>query len=519
MKVPFSFVFMLGFLSAIAFTPASDGFEPSNVSLKFTGANTPIIISSKGDIRSTKVQAFDFSSNGKLEEVVINLSEPKFLRGLEARIGDVVVGSCEVGGTSNLDPNAALQIPIRIDAELAAKALKDSPELSVWASPSEFAAPDIKITIGIQSLTIDGEKRSVEGERIEYRFGVLVREPNWDGVSAYRIPALGRSNTGTLIAVYDARNANPTDLPGDIDVACSRSFDNGKTWEPMQLAIDFKGEDEAKEGVGDPAILVDARTGRIWIAALWAHNGKSLWDSEPGLKLGTSGQLVLAYSDDDGATWSEPRNITADTAPDKDWRVLFQGPGTGIVTRDGKLVFPAQFLDKDKGFFSTIIWSDDRGETWTVGTGAKYSTCESQVVELNDGSIMINMRNFGTKNFARSVAVTNDLGKTWTQHEEMSNDLPCPICQASLIRIKSTLDGDDSNLLAFMNPNSEKARVDMTLKLSEDEGQTWPRSLTLYRPHCYGYSSIVKIDADTIGALYETQGGLIYQTVKTQDVK
>ena len=465
----------------------------------------------------TKVQAFDFSSNGTLEEVVVFVSDPKLISNLEARIGAFVVGTYESDG-NDASSTDSTRFSVPINSDLVVKAQRESQEFSLWASPSELAAPDLKVNIGVQSLTVDGQKTKIEKAPIEYRFGVLIRDSNWDGVDTYRIPALARTNAGTLIAAYDARYDDARDLPANIDVAYSRSFDGGKSWEPMRLALDFKGEDEAKEGVGDPSILVDPKTGRIWIAALWAHNGKSLAQSEPGLKLETSGQLVLTYSDDDGATWSEPRNITAEVASGKNWRVLFQGPGSGIVTRKGTLIFPAQFLDENRGFFSTIVWSDDQGETWRVGTGAKRSTCESQVVELNDGSIMINMRNYNVKNYVRSVAITRDYGQTWTQDEETSETLPCPICQASLIRVKSTIDGDDSNLLAFMNPSSSKGRINMTLKLSEDEGKTWPRELTLYRPGCYGYSSIVKINAETIGVLYETAGGLIYQTVKTEDV-
>ena len=94
-----------------------------------------------------------------------------------------------------------------------------------------------------------------------------------------------------------------------------------------------------------------------------------------------------------------------------------------------------------------------------------------------------------------------------------------PVCQASLIKVKSTQDGDDANLLAFMNPNSQNRRNFMTVKLSEDEGQTWPRSIMLYAPDGCGYSALAKIDGDTVGALYETSGGLMYQTVKLSDAK
>lgn len=491
------------------------------LAVKLQKAETPILIASKNESPKTKVQALDISNvSGDLKQVVVNISDPKYLLGVEARIGDIVVGSYEFNGIFNVDlntPTKPTQVPIQIDSISSKEALNKSKELSIWTSPSEYAAPDKIIKIGVQSLTAN-RKIIVNGLPLEYRFGSILRDKGWDNVAAYRIPGLVYTPKGTLIAVYDARNNNPYDLPGDIDVACSRSFDKGKTWEPMQIIVDLSGENEKLEGVGDPAILVDDKTGRIWVAALWAHNGKSLAQSAPGLELGTSGQIILVYSDDDGKTWSKPRNITKEVAPDKDWRMFFQGPGSGICTRDGKLIFPAQVFDKAKNFYSTILWSDDSGVSWHIGTSAKDSTCESQVVELNDGSLLLNMRNYNTREFSRSVSVTKDLGKTWETHES-SGKLLCPICQASLIRVASTKDGDKASLLAFMNPYSSQGRVNMTLQLSEDEGKTWGRSLTLYQPQCFGYSSLAKIDADTIGVLYETQGGLIYQTIKTQDVQ
>lgn len=497
--------------------------EASDVSVKFDQAQTPILILSNGGATATKLQEIDLPSTSEAPtEIVVTLSDPKFVLGLQARIGDAVVGSYDFNGIFNVDlntPTMPTQVPVQIDEQAAKIALEKSKTLSIWTSPSEFAAPDLKIKIGVQSVSFANKKCSLDNNPIEYRFGVVVRNPGWDGVAAYRIPALARTNKGALIAVYDARNRGAQDLPADIDVACSRSFDNGKTWEPMKKIVDLKGDDETKEGVGDPCVLVDPSNGRIWVAALWAHNGKSLAQSAPGLNLGESGQLILVYSDDEGGTWSSPRNITKEIATYKDWRVVFQGPGSGICTRNGTLVFPAQIFNKDRGFHSTVIWSSDQGKTWTIGTEVPCSTCESQVVELNDGELMLNMRNYNTKLVARSVMTTNDFGQTWKEHVTSGKSLPCPVCQGSFIRVQSKLDGDDSNILAFMNPNSEKGRVDMTLKLSEDEGQTWPRSLTLYRPGGYGYSSITKIDSETIGVLYETAGGLIYQTVKIQDVQ
>src|SRR5690606_31968120 len=136
----------------------------------------------------------------------------------------------------------------------------------------------------------------------------------------YRIPGMVRTKAGTLIAVYDIRYRHSGDLPADVDVGAQRSTDGGQTWEKMRVAMDM-GSDPAHgyDGVGDPAILVDEVTGRIWIAALWSHGNRAWNGSGPGLKPDETGQFMLSYSDDDGKSWSKPRNITEETK-DPAWR-------------------------------------------------------------------------------------------------------------------------------------------------------------------------------------------------------
>lgn len=310
------------------------------------------------------------------------------------------------------------------------------------------------------------------------RIGYAVRKRMDDQSHSYRIPGLVRTPKGTLIAVYDIRWKNSGDLQGDIDVGVSRSLDNGQTWLPMQKAIDmgeWGGLSNTENGIGDPAILVDEQTGRIWVAALWLHGKKgkaAWWASQPGMTPQETGQFILAYSDDEGATWSEPINITQQVK-NPEWYLCFNGPGMGITKKDGTLVFPAQFKDKDQVPHSTIIYSKDRGKTWHMGTGAKSKTTEAQVVELTDGSLMLNMRD--DRGGSRSVAITRDLGQTWEEHVSSRSALPEPVCQASIIRV--TLK-DGRQALAFFNPATTRGRHHMTLKLSFDEGKTMARKNT-----------------------------------------
>jgi sialidase-1 len=142
------------------------------------------------------------------------------------------------------------------------------------------------------------------------RIGVGIRRGGDDQVNTCRIPGIATTDKGTLIAVYDIRYAHPRDLPANIDVGMSRSTNGGKTWEPMKNIMDM-GVPHENNGVGDPAILFDPVTKKIWIAALWSKGNRSIAGSKPGLTPDETGQLVLVSSAGDGKTWSEPISVTS----------------------------------------------------------------------------------------------------------------------------------------------------------------------------------------------------------------
>ncbi|MCL4162882.1 UNVERIFIED_CONTAM: hypothetical protein GTU68_002512, partial [Idotea baltica] len=268
---------------------------------------------------------------------------------------------------------------------------------------------------------------------------------------------------------------------------------------------------------GDPSVLVDGKTGTIWVAAVWAHGHpgeRNWWASKPGLSPHETSQFMLVKSQDDGLTWSQPINITSQIKDPK-WHLLLQGPGKGITMSDGTLVFPAQFKDETEIPHATIIYSSDRGETWKIGTGAKSNTTESQVVELEDGSLMLNMRD--NRGGSRSVYTTRDMGKTWKEHATSRKALPEPVCMASLI--KHAYRGKE--YLLFSNPNSTEKRENMTIKLSKDMGNTWPEpyQILLDSGAGRGYSCMTSIDEETIGILYEgSQADLVFQKIKMAEL-
>lgn len=380
-----------------------------------------------------------------------------------------------------------------------------------WISPvmKETASIDGRIDASVFQVRVgdhvlDPAQPSPEGSQ---RIGYAVRLPGDDDSKSYRIPGLAQTNAGTLIAVYDIRYRHSGDLPADIDVGVSRSSDGGQSWEPMRVAMDMGNDPKHHyDGVGDPAILVDPKSGRIWIAALWSHGDRAWNGSGPGMTPEETGQFLLAHSDDDGKTWSKAIHIT-EQVKDPAWRLFFNGPGAGIAMENGTLCFPAQYRAADGKPWSTIVVSKDQGKTWQVGAGVKSDTTEAQIVELPDGAIMINCRD--NRGGSRTVAVTRDSGQTWEPHPSDRRALREPVCMASLLLWKHPRHGD---LLFFSNPDSTRQRHDMTVKLSRDLGLTWKESdARLYDSRsCFGYSCLAVASAHHIGVLYEGKGSMLY---------
>lgn len=432
----------------------------------------------------------------------------KRVRSLEVRAGGESP-SGEFGPTLSVaDPNSGECTLVPTGAVLA-------PGKNVFwigINLNDGPATDDPIELRVRAVRAGGKEFQPDPVTARVLVGALVRKPGDDGSKSFRIPGLARTQKGSLLAVYDVRYNHAGDLPANIDVGVSRSTDGGWTWEPMRIAIDMGNEPRfSHDGVGDPAILVDEKTGRIWVAALWSHGNRAWNGSGPGLTPEETGQLVLVHSDDDGVTWSKPRNITREVK-DPAWRLLLNGPGAGITMRDGTLVFAAQFRAADGGEtkgkpFSTILWSKDRGETWKIGTGAKIDTTEAQVVELSDGSLMLNCRD--NRGGSRTVMITRDLGKTWIPHPTDRKGLIEPVCMASLLAWNHPVYG---RLLLFSNPASTRGRENMTLKISRDEGMTWPE--TYHFPYdvrsCFGYSCLAPVDDHHAGVFYEGRGEMYF---------
>lgn len=314
----------------------------------------------------------------------------------------------------------------------------------------------------------------------------------------FRIPGLITTKNGTLLGCFDARYQHGGDLCADIDVAVVRSTDGGRTWTRPEVALD--GGPGAANGCGDPAIVQD-KTGRVWLQALTCHfsGGASLRVSKTGQDPKTTGQWEMTYSDDDGKTWAKEHVNPTKSIKKDEWNCILAGPGCGITMKDGTIVFPAQIWQNGANphCASTICYSKDNGKTWVYGTGLPQHSSECQVVELKDGSLMLNCRN-EKRSGKRVVYITKNLGKTWTPHETNNKALIEPTCQASLITC-----GKNKQKLLFSNPKSNSGRKNMTIRYSADGGKTWNEGYEYDSRGCAGYSCLTMVDDKTVGVIYE----------------
>lgn len=305
-----------------------------------------------------------------------------------------------------------------------------------------------------------------------------------DSVLCYRIPALVTAPNGDLIAAIDERVPNCGDLKWskNINIIIRRSSNHGKTWSEIETVVDFPYGKSAS----DPSMIVDEYTGEIFMF----YNYMNL-DTEKDIFY-----LHVVKSSDNGKTWSDPVDITSQiTKPEWHKDFKFITSGRGIQTRSGNLIHCMVNLESGMHLFG----SDDHGKSWKLYDIPIQPADESKVVELNDGSWMVNARSQNKEGF-RFVHISKDQGKSWTSKPEPS--LIDPQCNASIIRYTSTIDGYDKNRLLFSNANMEKKRKNMTVRISYDEGMTWSKGKTIYEGSS-AYSSLTILENGDIGLFFE----------------
>jgi sialidase-1 len=334
--------------------------------------------------------------------------------------------------------------------------------------------------------------------------------PNADGFKSIRIPAVVASKSGMLLAFAEGRAANADQASNKI--VQKRSSDGGKTWGRLAILAD-----DGLNSLNNPCVVVERGTGRLLL--MYQSYPAGLTERSRDLHGGYVGnQVVRAWlitSDDDGATWSRPREITTQVKRPSATTVT-SGPGIGIQLRHGKhagrILFP--FNDGPFGLWNIYAaYSDDGGKTWAMGEdapgnliddgkGGKISTVnEAQFVELGDGSIRFNVRRWGGKPL-RKTCVSADGGATWSKIQDVPEQAD-PSCMGSIFQYTDPADGSRSRIL-YSGPQSTR-RENGAVFLSYDAGKTWPVKRVLSSGG-FAYSCLTALPDGVIGCLYEAQG-------------
>lgn len=331
-----------------------------------------------------------------------------------------------------------------------------------------------------------------------------------NGYQCFRIPAIVATGKGTLLAFAEARKNNCGDA-GDIDLVVKRSADGGHTWSGM-IAVWNDGENTC----GNPAPVVDQRTGKIILLSTW-NRGTDHEKDIIAQKSSDTRRVFMLSSEDDGLTWSPAKEIT-NAVKQENWTWYATGPCNGIqITRGkykGRLVIPCDHIEAvSRKYYSHIIYSDDGGNNWALGgTTPQDQVNECTVAEINNGQLMLNMRNYGPVK-ARQISYSRDGGKHWSDIQT-DTSLVEPVCQASLFRYD--LPGKKT-YLAFSNPASASSRVGMTVRLSSDWGKTWSGKHVLHEGPS-AYSNLVGLPDGNLGCLYEGGDLNPYETILFQEI-
>ncbi len=318
------------------------------------------------------------------------------------------------------------------------------------------------------------------------------------GYNTFRIPATIQTAEGRVLAFCEGRKHGASDS-GDIDIVLKRSEDGGATWSELEVLWD-----DDVNTCGNPCPVLDRESGDILL--LMTHNLGHDHENEIIDQTSEGTRTVwISRSEDQGTSWSEPEEITGDTKL-ATWTWYATGPGAGIQLERGKhagrLVIPCDHIEAEtRRYFSHVIFSDDHGKSWHLGGSTpRDQVNECEVVELEDGGLMLNMRNYDRSKHRRQVALSSDGGASWS-HQRHDPTLIEPICQASLRRLRWATE-QAPGVLLFSNPADESSRRRLTVRASFDDGASWPLAHVLHEGSS-AYSCLVALQGGDAGCLFE----------------
>ncbi len=320
----------------------------------------------------------------------------------------------------------------------------------------------------------------------------------------YRIPALWWRPQKPLLAFAERRMEKRT-MTGDVDIVLRRSFDHGQSWEPQQVLADLE-----KDTCGNPCVVQDASNGRLWLAFTRSRNQDTEGEIAAGKVPGT--QVWITHSDDDGATWSAPRDVSATTRK-ANWGWYGTGPGQGLLLRGDatlpdRLLIPAYHTENGV-YRAHCLYSDDHGATWQLGADAADHTSEPQVIEMDDKTLLMNARTISGHGSHRTLVASRDRGATWQPAKEMA-PITENTCQGCIYRcVRNGSDGPSDWI--YSQPISAK-RTDVHAWISDDSGKSWPAARKIWSGPS-AYTSMTSVEGGLVGILVECGTRDLYEQI------
>lgn len=364
------------------------------------------------------------------------------------------------------------------------------PNSDAWRcySPSTLQKDNVTYNSGSCYCTRDNE---LSGILTDCQSGLTSARVfnNGDLGVCYRIPAVVMTKNHVLVAFAESRHGGCGDSQVK-QIAVSTSKDNGKTWSPVSFAVSAP-TDAGNVGNPMPFALSD---GRVALTYVYRNSG--------GADVGDGDAIV--YSEDDGQTWSKPKDISDGFGEAKG---SMPGPGAGIQLVSGSFSDrPRMLLVSHFGPYvdDYVTYSDDQGETWTTVAQKFPKMDEATMADLGGGEVLLNFRHQDERTKGRGVARSSDGGLTWM---DISYDsaLKGPVCQGSLAAF--------GGVTFFSNPASTLGRDHITVKQSMDGGRTWSGSYLIQAESSAGYSSLVQ---GPVGS--RDFGGILFESSSTGSI-
>lgn len=344
-----------------------------------------------------------------------------------------------------------------------------------------------------------------------------------EGHKTYRIPAIIKNKQGHLLAFAEGRVHGSGDF-GDINIVLKISRDKGRTWSAIKTLVDY----DALQA-GNPTPVLDESDprfpkGRIFLFYNTGNNHENEIREGKGLR-----EVWFITSTDGGKTWSTAVNITSQVhRPNQpsnnsvytfkeDWRHYANGPGHAMQftqgSHQGRILIAANHSAGPRGergsdYRAHTFFTDDHGDTFQLGASISIpGSNEASAAEISGGRLMMNIRNQRGDVRQRIVGLSENGGTTW-QDTYFDSQLPDPICEGSILTIGST---KGKNILAFSNAADAKRRDQLTLRISYDDGKTWPKAMLIAKGKTEeeskddfaAYSDLVKVTKRSVGILYE----------------